>query len=191
MLKPFFRPSGAEEAVLRRDLPASEGCPHAAAFSPPKGSQAKLRFPRRRGEEVQRCLLCAVRGAQTQRDLPPALQSWARLHSSAPEGGSEAGGALGLAAPPPRETLQQRRPPHPAQIAAVRRTLLFLHYAPQKSKKRVRATPLLPQYHQSATSIEDAFFSGSGLADIKHFTVHVELCLFFFFCFSSFSSLFI
>lgn len=48
----------------------------------------------------------------------------------------------------------------------------------------------MSQNHQSQTSIEDAFFSGSGLADKKHFTVHVEhrfilfilfICFFFFF----------
>lgn len=33
---------------------------------------------------------------------------------------------------------------------------------------------LISQNHQSQTNIEDAFFSGSGLADKKHFTVHVE-----------------
>lgn len=39
---------------------------------------------------------------------------------------------------------------------------------------------LISQNHPSQTSIEDAFFSGSGLADKKHFTVHVEHRFFFF-----------
>lgn len=52
---------------------------------------------------------------------------------------------------------------------------------------------LISQNHQSETSIEDAFFSGSGLADKKHFTVHVEhrfilfilfICFLHFFYFS-------
>ena len=60
-------------------------------------------------------------------------------------------------------------------------------------KKRKYKSGLLNTYIPDSpvtTSIEDAFFSGSGLADKKHFTVHVEhrfilfilfICFFFFF----------
>lgn len=126
------------------------------------------------------------RGGQGQRDIPPLLQTQlgGRHPGQTPEGGPKAGRAVGLPAPTPRENPQQRSPPHPTQVPAVGRlpappgVLQPPHYAPQMRLKKGNISQgysiLISQNHQSQTSIEDAFFSGSGLADKKHFTVHVE-----------------
>ena len=113
---------GAEEALLRWDLPAGEGRPDITATTDPQGSQATLRCPCRRGEEVPG-RLGQRRGHQVQRDTPPLLQNRLCGHhpGQTPEGGQKAGWAVGLPAPTPRENPKQRFPPHPAQVSAVGR----------------------------------------------------------------------
>lgn len=64
---------GAEETLLRRDLSAGEGRPDITAATNPKGRQANLRCPRRRGEEMP-WRLCPSRGGQRQRDIRTLLQ---------------------------------------------------------------------------------------------------------------------
>lgn len=110
---------------------------------------------------------------------------------------------------PPRPHTQGKPPakilttPHPSPHSRAPPCLqqpppTTLHRCVQKKKKGNISqgySILLSQNHQSQTSIEDAFFSGSGLADKKHFTVHVEhrfilfilfICFFFLnFCFIS------
>jgi len=111
---------GAEEALLRWDLPAGEGLPDVTATADPEGSQAGLRCLRGRGQEVHR-RRPLTGGVQGQRDILRLLQSRRRGRQTA-EGGPEAGRAVGLPAPPPREDPQQRSPPHAAQVPAVGRS---------------------------------------------------------------------
>lgn len=61
-------------------------------------------------------------------------------------------------------------PPHP-------RPPIPPHFAPQMcliTKRTNQSGLLLSQNHPPQTSLEGAFCSGSGLADKKHFIVHVE-----------------
>lgn len=113
---------GAEEALLRRDLPAGEGRPDITAAADPQGSQAGLRCRRRRGEEVP-WRLHPGRGGQSQRDIPSLLQTRLGHLGQTSEGRPKAGREVGLPAPTSRENPQQRSPAHPAQVPAVGRLL--------------------------------------------------------------------
>lgn len=124
-------PQGAEETLLRRDLPAGEGRPRRSASSGPQGSQASLRCPCRRGEEVPRRLTPARRG-QVQRDIPHLLlllQLLLLLFLQAQPGhlGPTSAGhpparwAVGVTstAAPPRENPEQRSPANATEVAPV------------------------------------------------------------------------